>query len=236
MTEQIKKLISLLELSKTSLNIYKTNFKKLFLISLIFFGILGILTTLIAPATTDSKIQSQPAINRIKPILILNPILYFSLTVAIFLLAALGQISLISAVKKIPGDWQIKDAIGDGSKIFWPFVWLNILSAIIILVGFLLFIIPGIIFTVWYSLAAYVLIFEDRKGWPALKRSKEIIKGYWWPVFGRLLLLILAALGASFILGWIPYIGSLTLQILFPPFSTIYSYLIYKNLREIRNE
>jgi len=70
--------------------------------------------------------------------------------------------------------------------LFWPYFWLSILSAILIFLWCLLLIIPGIIFSIFYSLAVYALLFEGEKGMNAIRRSKKLIKGYFWPVLGRL--------------------------------------------------
>jgi len=49
----------------------------------------------------------------------------------------------------------------------------------------ILLIIPGIIFAVWFSFGNYILILGDAKGVNALKTSKALVKGYFWPVLWR---------------------------------------------------
>ena len=65
-----------------------------------------------------------------------------------------------------------------------------ILVTLITLGGLILFIIPGIIMAIWYAFAQYVNVLEqkDNKGLMALKSSKELVKGRWWPVFWRVVL------------------------------------------------
>jgi hypothetical protein len=70
------------------------------------------------------------------------------------------------------------------SKIL-SYFWISFLTGILILAGTILFIIPGLIFAVWFSFALYVLIFENIKGFKALKRSKELVKNYFWSVVWR---------------------------------------------------
>ena len=91
----------------------------------------------------------------------------------------------------------------------------------------------------------FVLVNENLKGTAALKRSKQLVKGYFWPVLGRFLLLALIAIGLSFVITPLsllfsfsaPLIGNLISSIIYLPvgiFSTIYSYQIYLNLKKIK--
>jgi hypothetical protein len=52
--------------------------------------------------------------------------------------------------------------------------------------GTLLLIIPGIIFAVWYSFTSYAVIFEVLKGLNAMRASKSLVVGRWWPILWRL--------------------------------------------------
>jgi hypothetical protein len=69
---------------------------------------------------------------------------------------------------------------------FWSLVWIGILSALIFIGGFMLFIIPGIIVAVYMSLSQMVLVNEGVTGFSSLMRSHDLIKGNWWSVFVRL--------------------------------------------------
>ncbi len=109
------------------------------------------------------------------------------------------------------------------------YLWLSILTAGIIFFGFLLLFVPGILFSIWFIFGAYVFVEEGRPGLEALKRSRQLVSGYAWPVFGRLLILWLIMLGVSII----PIIGRF-LQLLTGLFSFVYFYLIYKNLRDLK--
>ena len=64
---------------------------------------------------------------------------------------------------------------------------------------FLCFIIPGIIFSIFWTFAFYVAILSDKSGWSAMKYSKEIVDGRWWKTFGY-----------SFVFGVILFIISIS--------------------------
>ncbi len=128
-------------------------------------------------------------------------------------------------------------------KWFWPFVWLIILEILAVAGGFVMLIIPGIWLAFSFSFAVYVFVVEQRRGLDVLRQSKEYVKGYWWAVVGRVVLLGLAfsVIGAvvkfcaAFLAGTIGAgIASVALAVFFVPFSVIYTYLIFKNLRELK--
>jgi len=136
-------------------------------------------------------------------------------------------------------DASYKEAI----KWFWPFVWLTVLEVLAVAGGFVMLIIPGIWLAFSFSFVAYGFVIEHRRGIDALRQSKEYVKGYWWAVLGRILLLglilfvvelivrFLAAFLGGSIGASIAYLALLTFTV---PFSVIYSYVIFKNLRELK--
>lgn len=125
----------------------------------------------------------------------------------------------------------IRDSLVKGWERLGSFIWLYFLAGFIIGGGFLLFIVPGVIFYVWFFFGQFVLVAEGDRGMTALLKSKEYVKGRWLDVFFRIFVLWLISVAA----GMIPVAGSF-LSLLFIPFSMIYHYLIYAELREIRGE
>jgi hypothetical protein len=64
-----------------------------------------------------------------------------------------------------------------------------IVAALGVVVGFFLLIIPGfVLITVWF-VAAPVVVLERPPGLRALGRSRELVRGNGWPVFGVILVL-----------------------------------------------
>ncbi len=60
----------------------------------------------------------------------------------------------------------------------------NILQVLIIAIGLVLLIVPGIIFTLWLIFVPAVVVLEGTWGFNALKRSKALSKGYCLRIFG----------------------------------------------------
>ena len=133
------------------------------------------------------------------------------------------------------------------AKLFFPYLWLNIIMSILVIAGTLAFVIPGIIISVIYGFAIYVFFCEDKKGLKALRRSKELVDGYFWPVFGRMMFVALIAFSFAMIIS-LPQIAlekgsalfnfwtvlTQLLSLAVAPAFTIYSYKIYKSLVEFK--
>jgi len=103
-------------------------------------------------------------------------------------------VSLVYMVKDRDEEISVKEVLSRGWKKILSYWWVSILSGLIVVGGFILFIVPGIIIATWFILAMYVLVSEDLRGMSALFRSKQLVSGYWWSVFGRFLVLGLVLL------------------------------------------
>jgi hypothetical protein len=81
--------------------------------------------------------------------------------------------------------------------------WLR--QFLILFVGFMLLIVPGLIFTVRYFAVPIVLVLEGGQISDAFRRSRQLVAGSSWRVFGNVMLINLILLtiiyGAIFILG-----------------------------------
>jgi len=131
---------------------------------------------------------------------------------------------LISALEN--KDMGIKDALRAGRDRLWPFLWLIGLAWLLITGGFLLFAVPGVIYAIWFLPAQFIVVLEKDKGMKALLKSRLYMRGRFWGVFGRAMLIVLLYGTASALPG-----GGL----LFAPFMYIMFYLIYRDLRAEKN-
>jgi hypothetical protein len=111
----------------------------------------------------------------------------------------------------------------------------------------LLLIIPGIIYSIFYSFAVYAFFFEDKRGMTAVRRSLNLVKDYWWPVFGRFLVLgiifwifmvlISVPLGLSNDKSVFYQIWNIFIQVvnfLVGPIALLFSYQIYQDLVKLK--
>lgn len=113
------------------------------------------------------------------------------------------------------------------------------LATIIVAVLGLLLILPGLVVAIWLTFVIFIIVFgnETVASFQLLGRSRELMRGYWWPVVGRLAFIGLISGLISFIFGLaVEALGpsySLLLNLLFfilAPFFVCYTYLLYLNL------
>jgi hypothetical protein len=101
-----------------------------------------------------------------------------SLWISIVLIIVINQ---LTRGEKI----NLKKIYQDGYSKILSYLWVNILIGLVVFAGFLLLIVPAFIFSVWFSMAIYFLIFEGTRGTQALSKSKELVKNYFWAVLWR---------------------------------------------------
>jgi hypothetical protein len=77
----------------------------------------------------------------------------------------------------------------------------GILAAIGVLLGLLLLIVPGLVLLTWWVLIIPVIVLEERRAGEAFSRSREVVRGYGWGVFGVIVLTILIVIGFNIALG-----------------------------------
>lgn len=106
----------------------------------------------------------------------------------------------------------------------------GVLTALVIIVGLLFFILPGIIFSVYLTFATLGYVVHGARGKSALLGSITLVHGRWWKTFWRILALgLIAFLVATIAASILPGIGGMIAQIIMTPFAVIYAYILYNN-------
>lgn len=99
--------------------------------------------------------------------------------------ASIAMVKALSAhIFGQPIAW--KETFSSSSHLLWPLIYTSILMGLIVMGGFVLLFVPGLIFAVWYNFYFYSLIFEGKKGMSALAASKSLVVGRWWSIAWRL--------------------------------------------------
>lgn len=140
-----------------------------------------------------------------------------------------AYVALLIAVSK--NITTVQGAYREALRFILSYIFITILTALAVVGGLILLIIPGIMFMVWFSFAPYVLINEEKRGTEALSRSRELVRGRFWQVAVRLLLLVAIMVPFS-LLNVIPIFGPLVGLLIGYPLAAIYMYHLYMNLRE----
>jgi len=126
---------------------------------------------------------------------------------------------------------KLKGALQRGKGVILPLAWVSFLCGFIVFGGYLLLIIPGIIFSVWFFATQFLLVEENVRGMGALLKSREYVRGQWFNVAIRLLLIW----AVSGIVGAIPLVGPI-LSLAFLPYLFIFNYLVYRDLRRFKGD
>lgn len=173
----------------------------------------------------------------------------FGLGLAVIFLASSGAMVKISDTDV---DMNLVDAFKYGLGLAPALLLLSIVTSLVVIGGFVLLLVPGIIFSFYFLFSSYVLVHENLHGRQALVRSRELVRGYWWKVFWRFLSLGIIALVANFIFSivfglFLPTLGKIgiwsiivgllvsALPSLLVFFASIfYPYLVFKNLVAIK--
>ena len=100
-----------------------------------------------------------------------------------------GQLATAASLKAITEaylgeepDW--KDSLKFAFEHFWSLAWLALISGVLIGLGLILCIVPGVWLAVSWFVAVPVLLVERKRGWSALMRSLDLVKSRFWPVLG----------------------------------------------------
>jgi len=79
-----------------------------------------------------------------------------------------------------------------------PAIGLTLLVSLVVLGGFILLIIPGCIFSIWFVFTLQARILDEKKGMQSLTYSKSLVSGNWWAIFFRI---AVSVIFVSFLLG-----------------------------------
>ncbi len=236
------------QILKESWAIYKNRFKTLITIILIpaTCYLLFILLGALIAAITGGLLKQSPG--SIQVLAIVGIILAAIAVIFFIYLYVWATVAQLYAIKDQTEGIGWKESFKRSRPKINPFFFTGLLNGLAVLGGMILFIIPGIIFALWFSQSPYIVIEEGLNNTAALKRSKYYVKGRISQIFGKLfyvgiitfgiyigLMIILAIFGSLTgikynNLSWIGNIFSLV----WTPLVTVYGYQVYKYCKATR--
>jgi Membrane domain of glycerophosphoryl diester phosphodiesterase len=77
----------------------------------------------------------------------------------------------------------------------------GLLAGLGIALGLVLLIVPGLVLLTWWILLIPVIVLEGRSAGEAFGRSRELVRGHGWSVFGVIVLTILLVIAFNIVLG-----------------------------------
>jgi hypothetical protein len=130
------------------------------------------------------------------------------LSMLYFALCIWSAAALIFASVK-DGSLTVRGAYREAGRFILSYLWITVLVGFITAAGFLLLIIPGILFTVWFSLALFIFAAEGVHGINALRKSKEYVRGKWWSIAWRIAFIFVTLFIFSFLVNFLGSIFAL---------------------------
>ena len=120
--------------------------------------------------------------------------------VATFLL----QAALVKAVQDVRdgrADMNIRETVSAAVPFIWPVFAASILAAIGIAIGLFLIIVPGLFLITIWAVIVPVIVIERSGVFAAFERSRQLVRGHGWHVFGTLVLTFIILIVVQFVLG-----------------------------------
>lgn len=136
--------------------------------------------------------------------LVLSSAVGIALAVVFWALAILYQgmvVELVQDVQDGRRDHSIGQLLRSVDEVFWPLVGVSVLAAIGIGLGFILLIVPGLILLVIWSVVAPVTVLERPGVFAAFSRSRELVRGNGWNVFGVIVIVFVVVILVSIVAG-----------------------------------
>jgi hypothetical protein len=113
------------------------------------------------------------------------------------------QGALIKAVEDVRDgrpDLSFSETLGAVRPHLAAIIVAGLLAGIGIVIGLILLIVPGLVLLTWWVLIVPVIVLEGRRAGESFGRSRELVRGYGWNVFGVIVLTILVLIGFRIVL------------------------------------
>lgn len=211
---------------REALDLYKRHFLHLFLVAFVVYLGIAILS---AVAT---------AIGGVVALIVVVPLSIIGLF--------LVQAALVEAVRDIRDgrvDMTIGETLSRGASRIAPVAVAGILAGIGIAIGLVLFIIPGLILLTWWAVIVPVIVIEGRGALDSFSRSRDLVRGHDFQVFGVIVLEILLLIAVNIVIGLIlialprgiqSFVSDVVSGSLTGPFSALITTLLFFRLKEAK--
>jgi ABC-type multidrug transport system fused ATPase/permease subunit len=143
-------------------------------------------------------------------------------------------------------DHTVGSLASSALPVVWPLVLAGILAGLAIGIGLLLLIVPGLyLLTIWAVLAP-VIVIERRDVMSAFGRSRELVRGNGWQVFGVIVVLFLLQLVVTGVIQAIANsvadsvvgfsVADLLVRLLVAPLSALAAAVLFFELKALHGE
>ncbi|HJY98460.1 MAG TPA: hypothetical protein VJ227_01975 [Patescibacteria group bacterium] len=177
----------------------------------------------------------NPSRGSVEAFLIANPVyilLVLLFTLIYLFLAFWVAISVIIAMQRAVdgGELSYKNTYSTAWKYLGKYALLQIVIGPIIVIGFTLLIIPGLMFLIWFSFAGFELVTKGKGVRASISGSRNLVKGRFWAVSGRFIVFGLFNILVQIIFSLVPFGIGGVISTLFGGLMMLPAYLLYKEL------
>jgi hypothetical protein len=210
-------------------DLYKAHWRHLAPIALIVYIVLGVVTALLAAILDDWAAGLIGAI--------------IGVIGTFWLQGAL--VKAVADVRDGRADMSIRDTFASA----WPHVpgiaIAGILAGLGIALGLVLLIVPGLVLMTWWVVIIPAIVLENRSAGESFGRSRDLVRGYGWNVFGVIVLTILLLIVFSIVLSlilspldeWLEnLLSSVISGTVVAPFIAVAWTLLYFRLRDAKEQ
>jgi hypothetical protein len=180
------------------------------------------------------KLQSDPTalLNLIAPFALII-VLFVIFLICVGLIVQAGTILILGSKTK----YELGELVRNGLRLALPLLGLGLLSAVLTVPAFFLFIIPGIAVALFFMFSAYELVLGNRGVLGSLSRSAYLVKNNFGYVFVRALVILGLSIliwVVSAMLGRFQGASLITwiISMVFGWYVQSYAIILYKNLEE----
>jgi hypothetical protein len=131
---------------------------------------------------------------------------YFLGSIVEFIAAFLLQAALVKAVQDVRdgrADLSFGETVSAAGPYIGPVAGASILAGIAITIGLILIIVPGLFLITIWAVIVPVIVIERSGALASFGRSRQLVRGHGWHVFGTLVLVFVILIVVDFVLGLI---------------------------------
>jgi hypothetical protein len=167
-----------------------------------------------------------------------------ALVAAVIALAAITLftgmvVELVADIQDGRRDATVSQLLRAVTPVLGRLMLVGVIAGVGIVIGFVAIIVPGLILITIWSVIAPVVVLERPPGLRALRRSRELVRGSGWPVFGVIVVLVV---GVNVLADAIEVLGdsagtgagivvTVIVQILTAPLAALAASVLYFELR-----
>src|SRR6266852_5124133 len=205
--QRITRELSLGEVLSKTFDLYRRDFAKYFVLFAVVGVIIGVVTALARQAFVLPTLPPNPTPQQFSSwfsaFLGAFFLLFASILIITVVFSAIAQGSSIKLASEHieKGHADLGASVRFGvSKLLW--IWaLSIVVGVIVILGFIALIVPGIILAIMFSLAFPVLLIENKGVFESMGRSRELVGHRWLKTFATFLDLGIIVIIASAIVN-----------------------------------